>query len=169
MAGKTGARDFYDFEKELHARLMEAEREIVGGVMSASDVDADAIEIAGRVHRRVLRSTQTYMTAAGPVSVERWLYKDRSVADRSQGARPLRPSDGNGCPAAAGARRNGAAHWQIDDDLAAVVVRVGETFVERGGSFHATAVALNAAGVPSPGGATWSPQTVKNVLKHPLY
>jgi hypothetical protein len=53
---------------------MQAEREIVGGVMSASDVDADAIEIAGRVHRRVLHSAQTYMTAAGPVSVERWLY-----------------------------------------------------------------------------------------------
>lgn len=77
MAGKTGARDFYDFEKALHARLLEAEREILGGVMSASDVEADAIEIAGRVHRRVLRSSQTYMTAAGPVSVERWLYKDR--------------------------------------------------------------------------------------------
>ena len=77
MAGKTGARDFYDFEKELHARLMEAEREIVGTVMAASDVDADAIEIAGRVHRRVLRSAQTYMTAAGPVAVERWLYKHR--------------------------------------------------------------------------------------------
>ncbi len=77
MTGKTGAREFYDFEKELHARLMEAEREIVGGVMSASDVDADAIEIEGRVHRRVLRSAQIYMTAAGPVNVERWLYKDR--------------------------------------------------------------------------------------------
>jgi hypothetical protein len=77
MGGKTGQRDFYDFEKELHARLMQAEREILGSVMSASDVDADAIEIEGRVHRRVLRSTQTYMTAAGPVSVERWLYKDR--------------------------------------------------------------------------------------------
>jgi hypothetical protein len=77
MAGKTGAREFYEFEKTLHERLMEAEREIVGEVMAASDVDADAIEIEGRVHRRVLRSTQTYMTAAGPVSVERWLYKDR--------------------------------------------------------------------------------------------
>ena len=77
MTGKTGAREFYDFEKELHARLMEAEREILGGVMSASDVDADAIEIEDRVHRRVLRSAQTYMTAAGPVNVERWLYKDR--------------------------------------------------------------------------------------------
>lgn len=77
MKGKTGAREFRDFEEELHARLMEAERQIVGGVMAASDVDADAIEIEGRVHRRVLRSAQTYMTAAGPVSVERWLYKDR--------------------------------------------------------------------------------------------
>ncbi len=64
---------------------------------------------------------------------------------------------------------NGAAHWQIDDARAAVVVRIGETFVERSGSFHATAVALNGAGVPSPGGSTWSPQTVKNVLTHPLY
>ena len=77
MAGKTGARDFYDFEKELHARMLEAEREILGDVMKASDEDADAIEIDGRVHRRVLRSAQTYMTAAGEVKVERWLYKDR--------------------------------------------------------------------------------------------
>ena len=36
-------REFYEFEKELHERLMEAQREIVGGVMAASDVDADAI------------------------------------------------------------------------------------------------------------------------------
>jgi hypothetical protein len=36
MAGKTGARQFYEFEKELHARLMQAEREIVGSVMAAS-------------------------------------------------------------------------------------------------------------------------------------
>lgn len=77
MAGKTGARDFYEFEKTLHERLLEAEREIVADVMAASDVDADAIEIEGRVHRRVLRRSQTYMTAAGEVSVERWLYKDR--------------------------------------------------------------------------------------------
>jgi hypothetical protein len=77
MSGKTGARDFYQFEKELHARLMEAEREIVGDVMAASDVDADAIEIEGVVHRRVLKSAETYMTAAGAVRVERWLYKNR--------------------------------------------------------------------------------------------
>jgi site-specific DNA recombinase len=64
---------------------------------------------------------------------------------------------------------SGAAHWEIDEAHAAVVVRVGEIFVERSGSFHATAVALNGAGVPSPGGTTWSPQAVKNVVIHPLY
>lgn len=78
MQGKTGAREFYEFEKTLHQRMLEAEREIVADVMSASDMDADAIEIEGRVHRRVLRSRQTYMTACGEVEVERWLYKDRS-------------------------------------------------------------------------------------------
>jgi hypothetical protein len=78
MQGKTGAREFYEFEKTLHQRLLEAEREIMADVMSASDVDADAIEIQGRVHRRVLRSKQTYMTACGEVAVERWLYKDRA-------------------------------------------------------------------------------------------
>jgi hypothetical protein len=77
MAGKTDAREFYEFEKTLHERMMEAEREVLADVMSASDVDADAIEIDGLVHRRVLRSAQTYMTAAGEVKVERWLYKDR--------------------------------------------------------------------------------------------
>lgn len=78
MTGRTGARSFYEFEKALHERMLEAEREIVGAVMSASDVESDAIEIEGRVHRRVLKSTQTYMTACGEVAVSRWLYKDRS-------------------------------------------------------------------------------------------
>jgi hypothetical protein len=77
MRSKTGTRDFYEFEKTLHERLREAEREIIADVMAASDVDADAIEIEGRGHRRVLKSRQTYMTAAGEVEVERWLYKDR--------------------------------------------------------------------------------------------
>lgn len=77
MAGKSKPSEFSDFEKQLHARLLEVEREILADVLAASDVDADAIEINGVVHRRVLRSAQTYMTSAGEVTVERWLYKDR--------------------------------------------------------------------------------------------
>jgi hypothetical protein len=45
--------------------------------MAAHDVDAPAVEIAGIEHRRVLRAEQTYMTAAEPVAVERWLYRGR--------------------------------------------------------------------------------------------
>ncbi len=75
---RPGRGRFADFERTLHERMLEAEREIVAGVMEASDVEADAIEIEGRIHRRVLRSKQTYMTACGEVEVERWLYKDRA-------------------------------------------------------------------------------------------
>ena len=78
MKGGMGAREFREFEKTLHERMLEAEREILSEAMAASDVDADAIEVEGRVLRRTLRSSQTYMTASGEVQVERWLYRDRS-------------------------------------------------------------------------------------------
>ncbi len=79
MRETAGPRAFERFEAELHARMMEAEREIVAAEMARFDVDVGAIVIEGRVHRRVLRQTQTYMTAAGEVVVERTLYKDRST------------------------------------------------------------------------------------------
>ena len=80
MRSKTGPRSFADFGRELHERMMEAERDIVAGEMARHDVDADAVVIAGKVHRRVLRQSQTYMTSAGGVVVERTLYKDRKDA-----------------------------------------------------------------------------------------
>jgi hypothetical protein len=81
MRSKTGRRSFADFERELHERMMEAERDIVAGEMARLDVDVDAVVIAGKVHRRVLRQSQTYMTSAGEVVVERTLYKDRKDED----------------------------------------------------------------------------------------
>ena len=77
MKSRTGPRSFADFEQELHERMMEAERDIVAVEMAKLDIDADAIVIAGKVHRRVLRQSQTYVTSAGEVVVERTLYKDR--------------------------------------------------------------------------------------------
>ncbi len=68
MRSKIGPRSFADFERELHERMMEAERDIVAGEMAHLDVDADAVVIAGKVHRRVLRQSQTYMTSAVPTS-----------------------------------------------------------------------------------------------------
>jgi hypothetical protein len=81
MRSKTGPRSFAEFEREVHERMMEAERDIVAGEMARLDVDVDAVVIAGKVHRRVLRQSQTYMTSAGEVVVERTLYKDRKDED----------------------------------------------------------------------------------------
>jgi hypothetical protein len=81
MRTKTGPRSFADFERELHQRMMEAERDIVASEMARLDVDIDAVVIEGKVHRRVLRQSQTYMTSAGEVVVERTLYKDRKDED----------------------------------------------------------------------------------------
>lgn len=81
MKEKTGPRSFADFEKELHERMMEAERDIVAKEMARLDIDEEAVVIEGKVHRRVLKQSQTYMTSAGEVVVERTLYKDRTDED----------------------------------------------------------------------------------------
>lgn len=80
MPKLTGPKDFAEFERKLHERVMDVEREVVGEALAEADVEAPAVTIDGRVHRRVLRSSETYMTAAGPVRVERTLYKDRTDA-----------------------------------------------------------------------------------------
>ena len=68
---------FEEVETDLRQRVMELERDLTREIMEGHDVDAGAIEIAGKEHRRVLRASQTYVTQAGPVVVERWLYRDR--------------------------------------------------------------------------------------------
>ena len=80
MPKLSGPKDFAEFERKLHERVMEVEREAVGEALAEADLDVAAVSIEGRVHRKVLRSSETYMTAAGPVRVERTLYKDRSDA-----------------------------------------------------------------------------------------
>jgi len=81
MKSKMGPQSFADFERDLHARVMEVERDLVATEMARHDIDADAVVIDGKVHRRVLRQSQTYETAAGNVVIERTLYKDRTDED----------------------------------------------------------------------------------------
>lgn len=73
---KPGA--FANFEKDLHAKVMEFEREMVAEEMGRADVDVEAIVIDGVTHRRVLRCEDVYVTAAGPVRIMRTLFKDRT-------------------------------------------------------------------------------------------
>ena len=75
---KVPGGEFASFEKQLHERVMGVERELVAEELERADVDAEAVEIEGVLHRRALRSSQQYMTAAGPVTVERTLFRDRS-------------------------------------------------------------------------------------------
>lgn len=77
MNGKTGPRAFAEFERDLHERLMEVERDVIKAEMQKFDTDADAVVIEGKVYRRVLRAAQTYLTGAGEVVAERNLFKDR--------------------------------------------------------------------------------------------
>jgi hypothetical protein len=69
---------FADFEKELHAKVMEFERELLAEDMARVDMDAEAIVVDGVTYRRVVRCEDTYFTGAGPVHIERTLYKDRT-------------------------------------------------------------------------------------------
>lgn len=78
MRRRAPNESFESFEDRLHKQLQEVERELLAEDLAASDVDVPAIEVEGATYRRVLRAEETYMTAAGPVRVERTLYKDRT-------------------------------------------------------------------------------------------
>src|SRR5262249_13130857 len=72
---KRPVDDLDSFEQELHALFAAAEAEAVAEELARFDVELPAVEIEGVVHRQVLRCEQTYMTAAGPATVARSLYR----------------------------------------------------------------------------------------------
>lgn len=80
--------EFQKFERRLMELTHEVARNAIAQDLAAADETAEAIEVAGRTMRRVLRSPQSYMTAAGTVTVERWLYKDRSE-EESRAVAPM--------------------------------------------------------------------------------
>lgn len=89
MRRRGPKESFEDFEKRLHEQLQDVERELLSEELARADVDAPAVIVEGTTYRRALRSTETYMTAAGPVTVERTLYKDRT----DEGGRAIVPME----------------------------------------------------------------------------
>ena len=73
--------DFGAFERRVRERSMAVEREILAVHLKAADIDEAELEIDGVIHRKVLRSSQTYTTASGEVEVERTLYRPRGSRD----------------------------------------------------------------------------------------
>jgi hypothetical protein len=82
--------DLERFEREAHQRFAAAEAAFIGEELARFDIDSSVVEINGVEHQRVLRSHQTYMTAAGPIRVERTLYSTRDRGDRAVAAMDLR-------------------------------------------------------------------------------
>jgi hypothetical protein len=70
--------DFDQIEQELHRLFVAAEREALGRELSHFDLDVPQVEIDGERYDQVLRCETTYNSAAGPVRVERSLYRHPS-------------------------------------------------------------------------------------------
>ena len=79
--------NFESFEQELHTLVMALECEMVSEELGRYDVTAQEIEVDGKVYRRSVSLPETYLTAAGRVSVERHLYYP--VAEKGKGICPL--------------------------------------------------------------------------------
>jgi len=82
--------DLARFEQQLRERFRAAEAEVMGEELARFDIDLPVVQIDGEPHRRVLRSSQTYMTASGPVALERTLYSRREDGERAVAALELR-------------------------------------------------------------------------------
>lgn len=80
LAGKRGRHgDFTQVEHEVARVTARVEAELLGVVLSSLDVDAPVISVDGRRYRRLDAEEKTYRTLAGPVVIERHLYRATDV------------------------------------------------------------------------------------------
>jgi len=74
-AWQTSTPGFEPFERELHEQVLALERECLAAELARYDVDAKQIEVGGVSYHPVWDDTETYLTAAGEVQVQRHLYR----------------------------------------------------------------------------------------------
>jgi len=79
--GEMGS--FADFELAVRSLVMELGSELVAAELARYDLTAPEIVVESVEYRRALRSSQTYMSALGPVSLERQLYCPRGGKGRA--------------------------------------------------------------------------------------
>jgi len=103
--------NFESFEQDIHTLVMAVERELVSEELSRYDLSAKEIEVEGKVYRRGVSLPESYLTAAGRISVERHLYSP--VAGKGPSLCPLELRSGIMAgyftPRAA---RQGALQWR---------------------------------------------------------
>lgn len=79
----TSPPDFERFEHELHERIMVLECELLSAELARYDVEAEQIEVGGVTYRQALTASETYLSAAGPLKIERHLYRPAGRGSRS--------------------------------------------------------------------------------------
>jgi hypothetical protein len=80
---ETSTPDFERFEHELHEQIMALECELLTEELARYDVEAKQIEAGGITYCQALTSSETYLSAAGPLTVERHLYRPAGRGSRS--------------------------------------------------------------------------------------
>ena len=75
--------DFEDYEQELHQRVMLLECELMREELSRYDITAEEITVEQKTYRKVRCSSETYLTAAGCVTVARHLYLGINAKDKT--------------------------------------------------------------------------------------
>lgn len=78
-----GPPDFERFERKLHEYVMAIERELLEEELSRYDVTAKQVEVGGVMYRYTLTSSETYLSAAGQITVTRNLYRPSGRGSRS--------------------------------------------------------------------------------------
>jgi hypothetical protein len=77
-----GTPDSEQFERELHTHVMALERELVAEELARYDVVAEQVEVEGVTYRQTLTSPETYVSAAGLVTVTRHLYRSAEFGSK---------------------------------------------------------------------------------------
>jgi hypothetical protein len=80
---RDGPPDFERFEQELHEHIMAVERAMLTEELARYDVTAAEIEVDGAVYRPTLTASETYLSAAGPITVTRHLYRPSGRGSKS--------------------------------------------------------------------------------------
>lgn len=74
-AWQGGPPNFEQFEQALHEQVMALERELLAAELARYDVVAEQIEVGGVAYHPVWEATETYLTSAGEVPIQRHLYR----------------------------------------------------------------------------------------------
>jgi hypothetical protein len=72
---QQGTPEFEQFERERHEHIRNLERECLAEELARYEVTAECVEVEGVSYHPVLQAAETYLSAAGPVRVERPLYR----------------------------------------------------------------------------------------------